>query len=132
MLTPFMTAPLRILLAEDNLVNQKIAIRHLERLGFATDVVDDGQAVLEAVAHRAYDVILMDVQMPVMDGLEATRTLRARLSPDRQPVIIALTASDSPKDRQACLDAGMDNFLLKPFRSEALEATLAAYGGRAS
>ena len=118
--------PLRILLAEDNAINQRVALLYLEKLGYRADVVADGQAAVDAVAANIYDVVLMDAQMPVMDGLEATRTiLRA---PDgiagRRPRIIAITAHALPGDRQQCLEAGMDGYLEKPLSLQSLETTL--------
>jgi CheY-like chemotaxis protein len=115
---------LRILLAEDNAVNQKLAIRLLERMGFAADVVGDGQAAVDAVETGAYDVVLMDVQMPELDGLEATRRIRARW-PDRPIRIIGLTANAMAGDREACLAAGMDDYVSKPIRPEELERAIA-------
>jgi PAS domain S-box-containing protein len=118
-------SPLRILLAEDNPVNQRVAVLILHRLGYRTDIAGNG---LEAVAalHRAlYDVVLMDVQMPELDGLQATIRIRAELPPDRQPVIIAMTANAMTEDRKGCLQAGMDGYIVKPFRREELAVALA-------
>jgi signal transduction histidine kinase/ligand-binding sensor domain-containing protein/CheY-like chemotaxis protein len=106
--------PLRILLAEDNSINQRVASIMLSRLGCRADVAADGFEVLEAVNRQHYDLILMDVQMPGMDGLEATRRIRAELPPERQPCIVAMTANALEDHRQACLTAGMDDFLPKP------------------
>jgi CheY-like chemotaxis protein len=111
---------LRILLAEDNAVNQKLALRLLERMGHGgTDVVEDGVAVIEALDAVDYDVILMDVQMPRMDGLEATRQIRARW-PERRIRIVGLTANAMAGDREACLEAGMDDYVSKPIRPDEL------------
>ena len=115
--------PLRILLAEDNLVNQKVTLRILARLGYRADVVANGEEVMQAVAKVDYDVILMDVQMPVLDGLEATRRIRA--ADDRsKPYIIAMTAGATELDREHCIDAGMDDFLAKPAQVESIVAAL--------
>jgi PAS domain S-box-containing protein len=113
---------LRILLAEDNLVNQKVAIKMLERLGYTADVAADGRAVLAALESRTYDVVLMDVQMPEMDGLEATRSIRSTAC--HQPYIIAMTAHAMKGDREECLDAGMNDYISKPVRIEELKAAL--------
>ena len=116
---------LRVLLAEDNLVNQKVAIRHLERLGHRVDPVSNGFEVLESLRHSRYDVVLMDVQMPKMDGLEATRRICAEWPRDHRPWIIALTAGAFQEDRAMCMSAGMNDFLPKPFRRDDLAAALA-------
>ena len=116
---------LRILLAEDNVVNQKVALRLLRRLGHSADVVADGVEVLDALALRPYDLVLMDVQMPRMDGLEATRRLRADLPAERQPYVLALTANAMQGDREACLAAGTDDYLAKPVSLDGLRDALA-------
>jgi PAS domain S-box-containing protein len=116
--------PLRILLAEDNIINQKVATRILSQMGYRPDVVHNGVEVLEALERQKYDVILMDVQMPDMDGLEATRRIRIEYTGVRRPWIIAMTANAMDSDRKNCFDAGMDGYLSKPVRIEALEAEL--------
>jgi PAS domain S-box-containing protein len=116
--------PLRLLLAEDNIINQKVATRILSQMGYRPDVVHNGVEVLEALERQKYDVILMDVQMPEMDGLEATRQVRLRYTGARRPWIIAMTANAMDTDRKNCFDAGMDGYLSKPVRIEALEAEL--------
>jgi len=116
--------PLRILLAEDNPVNQKLALRLLERMGYAADVAVNGQEALDAVAAHEYDVVLMDVQMPEVDGLEASRQIRTRW-PDRPLRIVAMTANAMEGDREACLAAGMDDYVSKPIDPEALASALA-------
>ncbi|MBA4218655.1 MAG: hypothetical protein C0460_15140, partial [Methylibium sp.] len=120
--------PLRILLAEDNAVNQKLALRLLSQMGYRADVAGNGIEALEAVARQTYDVVLMDVQMPEMDGLEASRRLNQL--PTR-PRIVAMTANAMQGDREACLAAGMDDYVTKPIRVEALVAALQAVEVRA-
>ena len=117
--------PLRILLAEDNAINQKVALRLLERLGYGADVVSDGRQVLARLEHAAYDVILMDVQMPEMDGLEASRAICARWAASERPCIIAMTAEAMQGDRDKCLAAGMDDYIVKPVTLDRLAAALA-------
>jgi CheY-like chemotaxis protein len=114
--------PMRVLIAEDNPVNQKVATRILERLGYRPDVVANGIEALEAVDRRPYDLILMDVQMPEMDGLEATRRIR-ELPPKTgiRPWVVAMTAGAMESERQATVDAGMDDFVSKPVRVEDLQ-----------
>ncbi|MEP0547424.1 MAG: response regulator [Rhodothermales bacterium] len=121
------SAALRVLLAEDNVVNQKVALRMLERLGYRADVAANGIEVLQSLQRQPYDIILMDVQMPEMDGLEATRRIRATLGAEEQPHIIALTANAMQGDRERCLDAGADAYLAKPVDVHALGETLGRY-----
>ena len=116
--------PLRILLAEDHPVNQKVALNILKRIGYRADVAANGLEVLQAFERQTYDVVLMDVQMPEMDGVEATRSLRASLPPNRQPHIIALTANVLPGDRECYLAAGMNDYLGKPLSVEQLQRLL--------
>ena len=116
--------PMRLLLAEDNIINQKVATRILSQMGYRPDVVHNGVEVLEALERQKYDVILMDIQMPEMDGLEATRQIRVKFTGPRRPWIIAMTANAMDSDRKNCFDAGMDGYLSKPVRIEALEAEL--------
>jgi len=118
-------APLRILLAEDNAINQKVALRLLEKLGYGADVVGDGRQALVRLDHAAYDVILMDVQMPEMDGLEASRAICARWAASERPRIIAMTAEAMQGDRDKCLAAGMDDYIVKPVTLDRLAAALA-------
>jgi len=115
---------LRILLAEDNAMNQKVALRLLERLGYRADVATNGLEALAALEREPYDVVLMDVQMPELDGLEATRRIRARW-PDRRLHIVAMTANAMAGDRDACLAAGMNDYISKPINPAALAEALA-------
>ncbi len=116
--------PLRILLAEDNPVNQKVAIRMLERMGYQATIASTGADVLMALKQQYYDLVLMDLQMPVLDGLQATRQIRTEFPADRQPYIIALTASALVGDRDKCIAAGMNDYLRKPIRELDLRAAL--------
>ena len=115
---------LRILLAEDNAMNQKVALRLLEQLGYRADVANNGLEAIETLERRPYDVVLMDVQMPELDGLDATRRICERWSPESRPHIIAMTANALPEDREACFAAGMDDYVAKPIRAEELVAAL--------
>ncbi|MGZ8435309.1 MAG: response regulator, partial [Candidatus Binatia bacterium] len=116
--------PLRILLAEDNVVNQKVALKILERMGYRTDVASNGKEAVEAVERQRYDVILMDVQMPETDGVQATAKIRELLG-DQRPWIIALTANALEGDRERYIGVGMDDYLSKPIRVAALAQALA-------
>ena len=116
--------PLNVLLAEDNNVNQKVALRFLERLGYRADAVSNGLEVITALETRHYDLVLMDLQMPEMDGLEASRQIRRLLPPDRQPKIVALTANAMQGDRELCLDAGMDDYISKPVKLHEIGAAI--------
>jgi CheY-like chemotaxis protein len=118
------TLPLRILIVEDNQVNQKVALRMLERIGYSADVVENGEEALRVVEQTVYDVVFMDIQMPHMDGLEATRLIRQRVPHSRQPRIIAMTAHALQGDRRQCIEAGMDDYVSKPIQLEQLYAVL--------
>ena len=118
------THPLRILLAEDNVVNQKLAIRLLEKLGYRTSVAGNGLEAIEALERQPYDLLLSDVQMPEMDGLEATRRILERWPRGERPWIVAMTAEAMSGDRERCLEAGMNDYLTKPIRVEELVAAI--------
>ncbi|HEY7525672.1 MAG TPA: GAF domain-containing protein [Candidatus Limnocylindria bacterium] len=123
--------PLRILLAEDNAVNQKLALRLLGQMGYDAQVANDGQEALDALERDEFDVVLMDVQMPELDGMEATRRIR-RQWPDRPIRIVAMTANAMAGDREACLAAGMDDYISKPIRPAELSGALARVPAAAS
>ena len=125
-LDPGMAArhPLRILLAEDNVVNQKLAMRLLQLMGYRADLASNGIEAIESIERQAYDVVLMDVQMPEMDGLEATRRIVARWPNGERPRIVAMTANAMQGDREACLAAGMDDYITKPIRVDQLVEAL--------
>jgi signal transduction histidine kinase/chemotaxis response regulator CheB len=116
----------RILVAEDNIVNQKVALLHLQRLGYKADVVADGRAAIAAVRQQPYDLVFMDCQMPEIDGYEATRQIRAREISGGTPrlLIVAMTAGALAGDREACLSAGMDDYIAKPVRQDELRQIL--------
>lgn len=116
--------PLRILLAEDHLVNQKLALYLLQKMGYRAEVAGNGLEVLDALRRQAYDVVLMDVQMPEMDGLTATRQIHAEWEPALRPRIIAVTANAMQGDREKCLKAGMEDYISKPIRAEDLVQAL--------
>jgi signal transduction histidine kinase/ActR/RegA family two-component response regulator len=119
----------RILLVEDNAVNQMLAMGMLQKLGCVADLARDGEEALDKVRRIEYDVVLMDMQMPRMDGLTATRAIRS-MPLRRQPHIVALTANAMESDRELCLGAGMNDFLAKPFKAGELQEKIAAAGGR--
>jgi signal transduction histidine kinase/DNA-binding response OmpR family regulator len=123
--------PLRILLAEDNVVNQKLALRLLQQMGYRADLASNGLEAVESVARQPYDLVLMDVQMPEMDGLEASREINRRW-PQERPRIVAMTANAMQGDREECLAAGMDDYLTKPIRVEELLQTLRRCPARAA
>jgi GAF domain-containing protein/CheY-like chemotaxis protein len=116
--------PLRILLAEDNVVNQKLALRLLQQMGYRADLASNGVEAIECAERQPYDVVLMDVQMPEMDGLEASRRIVARWPNGGRPRIIAMTANAMQGDREECLAAGMDDYVTKPIRVDALVEAL--------
>jgi len=119
--------PLNILVAEDNLINQKVILHMLGKMGYHAELANDGQETVDMVCTGNYDLVLMDMQMPNMDGLEASETIRKTAA--TQPVIIALTANTLKGDREECIEAGMDDYLGKPVKPEELMAKLAAWAG---
>jgi CheY-like chemotaxis protein len=119
------TSPLRILLAEDNAVNQKVALLLLDRLGYRAEVAWNGLEALAALERQAFDVVLMDVQMPELDGLDTTRRICERWPAAERPRIIAMTANALLEDREACFAAGMDDYVAKPIGPDALANALA-------
>ena len=118
-------ADLSVLVAEDNSLNQKIVVRMVRSFGCYVEAVANGLEVMEAVHRRRYDIVLMDIRMPEMNGLEATRLIRQQLPADQQPRVYALTAGIGPEERQACYDVGMDGFVAKPVVMEQLASLLA-------
>ena len=116
--------PLSILLAEDNVVNQKVAMRILERFGYRADVASNGQEVLHAMKRQKYDLILMDIQMPEMDGVEAMQRIRQNWPTAQQPHIVAMTANALNGDSEHYLSLGMDEYLSKPIQVDLLEQAL--------
>ncbi|MNI39923.1 Aerobic respiration control sensor protein ArcB [compost metagenome] len=122
---------LRILVAEDNEINQLVLRKILEKHGYSVAVAADGLQVMQMSGSEDYDLIFMDVQMPKMNGLEATKTIRQTFPPHRQPVIIAVTANALKGDRELCLEAGMDEYISKPLRSEAVTNLIEKFFGDA-
>ncbi|MES1023815.1 PAS domain S-box protein [Gloeocapsa sp. BRSZ] len=126
--SPNCKSKLKILLAEDNLINQKVALKQLQALGYTADVAANGQEVLELIEKIPYDLILMDCQMPILDGIAATIEIRrwekSRFANERQPIIVAMTANAMQEDQQMCLDAGMNDYLSKPVIKEKLAAVV--------
>jgi CheY-like chemotaxis protein len=117
---------LKVLLAEDNISSQKVTLQILKKLGFHADAVADGLEVLQSLERKHYDIILMDVRMPEMNGLEATEIIRQRW-PDKKPLIIAVKAYGQDVDREKCLKAGMDDYISKPIKLEDLKNMLHKY-----
>ena len=116
--------PLRILLAEDNVVNQKLAMRLLQQMGYRADLASNGIEAIECVERQTYDVVLMDVQMPEMDGLDASKEITTRWSAAERPRIVAMTANAMQGDREMCIAAGMDDYIAKPIRVDRLVEAL--------
>lgn len=116
--------PLRILVAEDSSINQELLLTIFKKMGYTADLVDNGLAAIKALEYHAYNIIFMDVQMPGMDGLAATRYIVKHFSENRRPKIIAMTASAFPEDKQNCLNAGMDDYISKPIRIEQVQQML--------
>jgi len=126
-------APLRVLLAEDNPVNQRLIARLLEKMGHVVTLASDGRHACDFTQHQSFDLVVMDMQMPVMDGLEATHQIRsAELGTGRCLPILALTANAFDEDRELCFRAGMNGFLAKPVSPEALRAEIERIVSRAS
>lgn len=119
---PSSPAPLRVLLVGDHVINQRVTLRMLRRLGVEADLAENGQEAVDFIARQDYDLVLMDVMMPVMDGIEATRVVRRQGGP--QPRIVAVTANVMPGDRERCLAAGMDDYLPKPLQLDHLARAL--------
>ncbi len=118
------TAALQLLLVEDNIFNQKVALRMLQRLGYQADVAGNGEEALDQLQSQRYDAVLMDIQMPQLDGLAASRRIRAEFPPDQQPYIVAMTANALQGDRERCIEAGMDDYISKPVQVKDLIAAL--------
>jgi CheY-like chemotaxis protein/HPt (histidine-containing phosphotransfer) domain-containing protein len=123
--------PMRTLVVEDNAVNQQLALLLLEKLGYRADVAGNGVEALEALERQPYELVLMDVEMPEMDGLEATRRIHQRWPRERRPHIVAVTANAMEGERELCLQAGMDDYITKPIRMEALTAAVGKAAERA-
>ena len=127
--------PLRVLLVDDNIINQKVAVRLLQQLGYSADIAGNGLEAIQALERKPYDVVFMDVQMPGLNGLDATRQIRARQAGDSPPptlaknlIIIAMTANAMQGDREKCVGAGMDDYVPKPVRPETLQQMIERYG----
>ncbi len=120
--------PLRVLLADDNPINQKVGLSVLHKLGYRAEVAQNGLEVIKAIEHKPFDILFLDVQMPEMDGLECARILTQRWTRDRRPVIIAMTGNALIGDREKCLAAGMDDYISKPVRIADLQTTLERWG----
>jgi CheY-like chemotaxis protein len=118
--------PMRILVAEDNPSNQRVLVEMLKRLGYRADAVADGREVIQALERQNYDLVLMDIKMPEMDGITATQVIR-KLQPENGPTIVALTAFALEGDREKCLEAGMDDYISKPIQLKELASILMKY-----
>jgi CheY-like chemotaxis protein len=126
-LEPIGRKQFRILVADDNEINQKLSLRLLEKLGYMVDVATDGNQALEMAQGKWYDLILMDIQMPVMDGLEAARRILKELPSEEKPIIVAMTANVLTGERERCLEAGMKDFISKPVQLETLKKMIERY-----
>ncbi len=122
--------PLKILLAEDNSTNQELVVTLMKKMGYTIDAVDNGKKVLELLEQKSYDIILMDVQMPVMNGIEATQAINDKYPKDERPFIIAITANAMPGDRERFLEAGMVDYLSKPIRFKDVQDVLIRWGSK--
>ncbi|MEZ4688334.1 MAG: response regulator [Bacteroidia bacterium] len=122
------TYPLRILLAEDNMLNQRVARHMLKKLGYRIDVVENGKDAITQCKLNTYDLILMDINMPVLDGIEASRQILAIPQDHKPPVIIAMTASVVSQIQDECLEAGIKDFISKPFTFATLEKMIVHWG----
>jgi CheY-like chemotaxis protein len=122
--------PLAILVVEDSLINQKLAVGILRKFGYESDVAANGLEAVEMVHGRRYDLVFMDLQMPLMDGLEATRRIVASLPPHLRPRIVAMTANAMPGDRERCLEAGMDDYIAKPILPAAVQTVIERWAAR--
>ena len=122
--------PLRILVVEDNTINQRLAQRILQKMGFRPDLVSNGLEAITVISQQHYDIVFMDVQMPEMDGIQATEYIVKNTSVKQRPKIIAMTANAMQGDREQCLEAGMDDYISKPIRVEQLQKTLIQWGQR--
>ena len=120
--------PLRILIAEDNLVNQKLAVSLLSLMGYLVDAVENGKEVLEILDKKDFDIILMDIQMPEMDGIEATEKILETIPLEKQPLVIAITANAMSGDREKCLAVGMVDYMAKPVKINELQKIIEKWG----
>lgn len=118
--------PIKILVAEDHIINQKIILFLLKKAGYDVDIVSNGEDAIKAVQQQKYDILFMDVQMPVLDGIEATRVIQS-LPPQQRPVIVAMTANEMPEDRIACLQAGMTAYINKPIQANIIYSFIERY-----